>query len=54
MDTGASAAIRPGNTLPLFAIPVGQTVHGVEMNPGKGAQLARSAGAAATVVARGE
>ncbi|KAK9818830.1 hypothetical protein WJX74_008560 [Apatococcus lobatus] len=53
LDKGPAAAIRPGNTLPLFSIPIGQTVHGVEMNPGKGAQLARSAGASATVVARG-
>src|SRR4029453_12601606 len=44
--SGVEAPIKPGNTLPLRSIPVGTTVHCVEMQPGKGAQIARSAGAA--------
>lgn len=50
--SGVEAPIRPGNALPLHAIPVGTTVHAVELKPGKGAQLARSAGSAAQLVAR--
>jgi large subunit ribosomal protein L2 len=50
--SGRDAAIKPGNCLPLRNIPVGSTVHCVEMKPGKGGQLARSAGSAAQVVAR--
>jgi large subunit ribosomal protein L2 len=50
--SGTEAPIRPGNCLPLRNIPVGTTVHCVEMKPGKGAQMARSAGAAAQLVAR--
>ena len=50
--SGPEAPIKPGNTLPLRSIPVGTTVHCVEMQPGKGAQLARSAGAAVQVLAR--
>ena len=50
--SGAEAPIKPGNTLPLRNIPVGTTVHCVEMLPGKGAQLARSAGASAQLLAR--
>jgi len=45
--SGAEAPIKSGNTLPLRSIPVGTTVHCIEMLPGKGAQLARSAGASA-------
>jgi len=44
--SGREAAIKPGNSLPLRNIPVGTVVHCVELKPGKGAQLARSAGAA--------
>ncbi|HEV2607920.1 MAG TPA: 50S ribosomal protein L2, partial [Xanthomonadaceae bacterium] len=44
--------IKVGNTLPLRNIPVGSTVHCVEMKPGKGAQIARSAGASVQLVAR--
>ena len=44
--SGPEAPIKPGNTLPLRSIPVGTIVHCVEMLPGKGAQLARAAGAA--------
>ena len=50
--SGAEAPIKPGNTLPLRNIPIGTEVHCVEMQPGKGAQLARSAGAHVQVLAR--
>ncbi len=49
---GSEAPIKRGNCLPLRAIPVGTTVHCVEMKPGKGAQIARSAGASVQLVAR--
>ena len=52
VQSGAEAPIRPGNTMPLRNVPVGTTVHCVEMLPGKGAQLARSAGAGAQLLAR--
>jgi len=44
IESGPEADIRPGNALPLANIPVGTVIHAVEMNPGKGAALARSAG----------
>ena len=50
--SGATAPIKPGNCLPLRNIPVGTMVHCVEMKPGRGAQLARSAGTSAQLVAR--
>jgi len=50
--SGVDAPIRAGNCLPLRNIPVGTQVHCVEMRPGKGAQIARSAGASAQLVAR--
>lgn len=50
--SGALAPIKPGNQLQLRSIPVGSTVHGIELKPGKGAQIARSAGASAQLVAR--
>ncbi|HMV37609.1 50S ribosomal protein L2 [Plasticicumulans sp.] len=50
--SGAAAPIKVGNALPLRNIPVGSTVHCIEMRPGKGAQLARSAGAGVQLVAR--
>ncbi|MEE9319978.1 MAG: 50S ribosomal protein L2 [Granulosicoccus sp.] len=50
--SGREAPIRAGNTLPLNNIPVGSTVHCVELKPGRGAQIARSAGAAVQLVAR--
>ncbi|MEO1766390.1 50S ribosomal protein L2 [Thiobacter aerophilum] len=50
--SGSEAPIKPGNALPLRNIPVGTTIHCVEMQPGKGAQLARSAGAAVQLLAR--
>jgi large subunit ribosomal protein L2 len=46
------ADIQPGNALPLSAIPLGTTVHNVEMRPGKGGQLVRSAGTGAQLVAK--
>lgn len=50
--SGSDAPIRPGNTLPLNNIPVGSVIHCIEMKPGKGAQIARSAGTSAQLVAR--
>jgi len=50
--SGTQAPIKPGNCLPLRNIPLGSTVHCVEMKPGKGAQMARSAGAGVQLVAR--
>ncbi|WFE69278.1 50S ribosomal protein L2 [Thiomicrospira sp. R3] len=50
--SGPAAAIKVGNTLPLRNIPVGTVVHAVEMRPGKGAQIARSAGAYAQVAGK--
>ena len=49
---GSMAPIKAGNSLPLRNIPVGSTVHGIELKPGKGAQIARSAGASAQLIAR--
>ena len=50
--SGEDAPIKPGNALPIRAIPVGTTIHNVEMKPGKGGQLIRSAGGAAQLAAR--
>ncbi|MFU8784304.1 50S ribosomal protein L2 [Aliidiomarina sp.] len=50
--SGSDAPIKPGNTLPLRNIPVGSVIHAIEMKPGKGAQLARSAGASVQLLAR--
>jgi large subunit ribosomal protein L2 len=50
--SGAEAPIRSGNTLPIRNIPVGSTIHNIEMLPGKGGQIARSAGASAQLLAR--
>jgi large subunit ribosomal protein L2 len=50
--SGSEAPIKPGNTLPLRNIPVGTTIHCVEITPGKGAQLARSAGTSVQLLAR--
>jgi large subunit ribosomal protein L2 len=50
--SGQDAPIKAGNTLPIRNIPVGSTIHCIEMKVGKGAQLARSAGASAQLVAR--
>ena len=50
--SGESAEVKPGNALPLRAIPTGQPVHNVELKPGRGGQLVRSAGVAAQLVAK--
>jgi len=50
--SGSDAPIKPGNALPLRNIPVGTLVHAVELKPGKGAQLVRSAGGTAQIAAR--
>ena len=50
--SGIDAPIKPGNAMPLRNIPVGTQVHCIEMKPGKGAQMARSAGTSAQLVAR--
>ncbi len=50
--SGSEAAIKPGNALPLRNIPVGSTIHCIEIQPGKGAQIARSAGASVQLLAR--
>ena len=50
--SGSDAPIKAGNALPMRNIPVGTTVHNIEMKPGKGAQIARSAGTSAQIVAR--
>ncbi|MBA3980876.1 MAG: 50S ribosomal protein L2 [Alcanivorax sp.] len=50
--SGQDAPIKPGNALPLRNIPLGSTVHNVEMRPGKGGQLARSAGTSVQVLAK--
>ncbi|KAA2286341.1 50S ribosomal protein L2 [Arenimonas fontis] len=50
--SGKDAPIKVGNSLPLRNMPVGSTVHCIEMKPGKGAQLARAAGAGAQLISR--
>ena len=50
--SGAEAPIKAGNTLPIRNIPVGSIIHCIEMLPGKGAQIARSAGTSCTLMAR--
>lgn len=50
--SGERAEIRPGSALPLESIPLGTVVHAIEMKPGKGAQLVRSAGLGAQLMAR--
>ncbi len=50
--SGPEADIKPGNALPLASIPVGTMIHNVEVKPGKGAQLVRSAGNAAQLMAK--
>lgn len=50
--TGADADIKPGNCLPIANIPLGTTIHNIEMYPGRGGQLVRSAGVAAQLMAK--
>ena len=52
IQSGSGSPISVGNAMPLLDVPLGSVVHCVEMRPGKGAQLARSAGASAQLVAR--
>jgi large subunit ribosomal protein L2 len=52
VEAGTAVDIKPGNALPLASIPVGTLVHNVEMKPGKGGQLARSAGSYVQIVGR--
>jgi len=50
--SGTDVPIKPGNCMPLQYIPLGATIHCIELRPGKGAQIARSAGTSAQLVAR--
>ena len=52
VESGANADIKEGNALPLSSIPVGTMIHNVELHPGNGAQLVRSAGTAAQLMAK--
>src|SRR6187551_749567 len=52
IESGPGADIRPGNALPLERIPTGTVVHNVELKPGKGGQMARSAGSGIQLVAK--
>ncbi|MBS6525456.1 MAG: 50S ribosomal protein L2 [Peptoniphilaceae bacterium] len=52
VESGEDADIKIGNALPLHAIPVGTTVHNIEMTPGKGGQIARAAGTSAQLSAK--
>ena len=52
IESGANADIKPGNALPLMNIPTGTFIHNVELYPGKGAQLARSAGVMAQLMGK--
>jgi large subunit ribosomal protein L2 len=54
VESGPEADIRPGNALPLLNIPTGTLVHNVELKPGKGGQMARSAGSGVQLVAKDE
>jgi large subunit ribosomal protein L2 len=52
IKSGEGAELKPGNALPLKLIPTGTMIHNIEMQPGKGGQLVRSAGAAAQLMAK--
>lgn len=52
VQSGSTVDIRPGNALPLINIPLGTVVHNIELKPGKGGQLIRSAGTSAQVMGR--
>jgi large subunit ribosomal protein L2 len=52
VQSGPSAEVRPGNALPLGNMPLGTTIHNIELKPGKGGQLIRSAGGFAQVMGR--
>ena len=52
VESGEMVDIKVGNAMPIMNIPVGTTIHNIEMKPGKGAQIARSAGASAQILGR--
>ncbi|MDR2665427.1 MAG: 50S ribosomal protein L2 [Oscillospiraceae bacterium] len=52
VESSPNADIKPGNALPISAIPVGTVIHNIELYPGRGAQLVRSAGVAAQLMAK--
>ena len=52
IESGKGADIKPGNTLPIANIPLGTLIHNIELKPGKGAQLVRSAGSSAQLMAK--
>src|SRR5439155_11112381 len=52
LHAGSTADIRPGNSLPLANIPVGTVIHNVELKPGRGAQMIRSAGSSGQLMAK--
>jgi large subunit ribosomal protein L2 len=52
VESGTGADIKPGNALPIKNIPVGTTIHNIEIKPGRGGQLVRSAGTAAQLLAK--
>lgn len=52
IQSGTGLEITPGNTMPLIEMPLGTTVHNIELKPGKGGQIARGAGAGAQVMAK--
>ena len=52
IESGANADIKVGNALPLMNIPVGTTIHCIELQPGKGAAMCRAAGASAQILGR--
>jgi large subunit ribosomal protein L2 len=52
LESGPGADIRPGNSLPIRNIPLGTQIHNIELYPGRGAQLVRSAGVSAQLVAK--
>jgi len=52
VSSGPAAEIRPGNAMPLRAMPVGTVIHNVELHPGKGGQMVRSAGTVAQLMAK--
>jgi large subunit ribosomal protein L2 len=54
IQSGPNAEVRPGNALPLMTMPLGTTIHNIELKPGKGGQLIRSAGGFAQVMGREE
>ena len=54
VQAGEKADIKPGNALPIMSIPVGTLIHNIELRPGKGGELARSAGASAQILGREE